>query len=636
MEVAPGDFETVTVGRILNDRAGFHGRLTRDPIEPDYDGGRTIGKLFLLDCRPTLFSFARGGRSFRLIRAPERIEVARDGSPTPPRRRSPCSARTRRSSSSAARWCWSRMAGMLLLDEHALSYHLAGDIQFWQHRKIGGEFVAVDIDPPARLVRQILSLGPQRRLKPLAAIVTAPTIRPDGSVLSAPGYDAETALLLVLRGRGRRGPARPGPRRGRAALGALMFPFRSFPLVDDFARGGLLAALLTAVVRPALATAPAFAMDAPVQGSGKTLLASCVAALATGHAPEIWPHTASRDDEEIRKRLFAALRDGTTALVWDNITGVFDSAAMAAAITAPVLRDRVLGKSESLGIPNRALLLLTGNNLCPAGDLPRRIITIRIDPGTDAPFARQFDLDPLDYVLDHRMELACAALVLIRGWLSSGAARAEGRMASFEAWDDLVRQTVCWIGAEIAPGKFGDPLELVRRAQGSDPEQESLFALLAALDAVFANGWFTAREACQRAARGRTDHFAAAGEKVLAEALADIAGERALASTKSVGRILKFREGRIVFGLRLSPGPVAAAGSTGSRAIGEADRCGFGGFGGFDSGHSETDPEAASAKSKRAELNPPNPPNPQTVPSGHLGGFGDAHRDRRSSAAARE
>ena len=294
-----------------------------------------------------------------------------------------------------------------------------------------------------------------------------------------------------------------------------------------------------------------------MQGSGKTLLASCVSALATGLAPEIWPHTAGRDDEEIRKRLFAALRDGTTALIWDNITGVFDSAALAAAITAPVLRDRVLGRSESLSIPNRALLLLTGNNLCPAGDLPRRIIKIRIDPRTDVPFARQFDLNPLDFVLNHRMKLAAAALVLIRGRLSSGAARAEGRMANFEAWDDLIRQTVCWIGAEVAPGEFGDPLDLVRRAQGSDPEQESLFALLQALDKAFAGSWFTAREACQRAASAR-DYHATLDEKALAEALTDIGGERSLASTKSVGRILQFREGRIVSGLRLKPRPSAS------------------------------------------------------------------------------
>lgn len=416
VETAPGRFETYTVGRILDDRAGLHGRLTRDPLEPGYDGGRATGKLFLLDSRPTLFSFAHHGRSFRLVRAPERVEVVQGRLAAA----TEATLALLRDDPSVFDFGGQMVlvedGHMLPLDEHGLGYYLAGGVQFWQNRKAGGQVVAVDIDPPARLLRQILSLGPRRQLKTLAAIVTAPTIRPDGSVLAAPGYDSATSLLVALQD-AVDVPLAPGREETARALAELMHPFADFPLVDALARGGLLAALLTAVARPGLVTSPAFAMDAPVQGSGKTLLASCVSALATGQVPEIWPHTAGRDDEEIRKRLFAALRDGTSALVWDNVTGVLDSAALASAITAPVLRDRVLGRSESLSIPNRALLLLTGNNLCPAGDLPRRIISVRIDPGTDAPFARRFDLDPLDYVLEHRTELACAALVLMRGWL---------------------------------------------------------------------------------------------------------------------------------------------------------------------------------------------------------------------------
>jgi len=51
------------------------------------------------------------------------------------------------------------------------------------------------------------------------------------------------------------------------------------------------------------------------------------------------------------------------ALVWDNVTGVFDSASMAAFITADAMVDRILGKSEAIRIPNRALLILTGRVL---------------------------------------------------------------------------------------------------------------------------------------------------------------------------------------------------------------------------------------------------------------------------------
>jgi hypothetical protein len=283
---------------------------------------------------------------------------------------------------------------------------------------------------------------------------------------------------------------------------------------------------------------------------------------------------------------------------------------LAAAITAPVLRDRVLGRSESLGIPNRALLLFTGNNLCLTGDLSRRIITIRIDPGTDAPFAREFDLDPLDHVLEHRSDLACAAVRLVCGWLSSGAPRSAGRMASFEAWDDLVRQTVCWLDRAIAPGQFGDPLELVQKASAGDPEQESLFVLLEALQEVFAARWFTAREASQYAVQGRADHFSSAESKAMASALSDIGGDRALTSSRSVGRILQFREGRIVFGLRLQSRPGRNGREYRVEVVDDGDRCGFSGF---DFSSFETEHTGFDKDSKSSETNPPNPPNPQNT-----------------------
>ena len=610
VEAAPGQLEAVSVGFILDNRSAFHGRLTRDPLEPGYDGGRTTGKLFLLDSRPTLFSFAHGGRSFRLVRSPQRIEVPRGRLADATEAALDVLRDDPAIFDFGGQVALAEDGSMHPLNEHALSHYLAGSVQFWQHRRAAGELVPVDIDPPAKLIQQVLGLGRRRQLKALSAIITAPTIRPDGSLLTSPGYDALTSLLVALPD-AVDVPLAPKLGEIGGALSELMHPFASFPLVDPLARSGLLAALLTAVARPALVTAPAFAMDAPVQGSGKTLLASCIAALATGRAPEVWPHTASRDDEEVRKRLFAALRDGTTALIWDNVTGVLDSAALASAITAPTFRDRVLGRSESLSIPNRALLLITGNNFCPAGDLPRRIIPIRIDPGTDAPYARQFDLDPLTYVLENRAELATAALVLIRGYLSSGAERAAGRMASFEAWDDLVRQTVCWIGTEIAPGEFGDPLDLVRQAQGSDPEQESLFALLEALDNVFARRWFTAREACQHASAARTAHHSMGGAKALADALADIGGERALTSTRSIGRILQFREGRIVYGLRLQSRSGRSGREYRIEVVGESGSCGFGGFGGFDSDHCEAGWGTPARDSEPAKTTPTNPPNPQ-------------------------
>ena len=352
-----------------------------------------------------------------------------------------------------------------------------------------------------------------------------------------------------------------------------------------------------------------------MQGSGKTLLASCVSALATGHTPEIWPHTAGRDDEETRKRLFAALRDGTTALIWDNITGVFNSAALAAAISA-VLRDRVLGRSESLSIPNRALLLLTGNNLCPAGDLPRRIIPIRIDPGTDAPFARQFDLDPLDYVLDHRIEIACAALVLIRGRAELGRGARRGTHGELRGLgrsrptDGLLDRY--WTRA----GRIRRSARTRRaRPRAAIPSRRASSPCWQALDAVFASalvpgeGSLPARCA---GTRGRTTPSRT--RRRWPRRWPTSAGERSLASTKSIGRVLRFREGRIVFGLRLLPGPAGAVKIPGRGPSENPIGAGLAALAGINSRHL-TGAGRGGTKSKQAESNPPNPLNPQSVGS---------------------
>ncbi|MCC6198501.1 MAG: hypothetical protein IT518_28965 [Burkholderiales bacterium] len=105
-------------------------------------------------------------------------------------------------------------------------------------------------------------------------------------MLAAAGYDAVTVLRLALPDDAEIVPVAERPTRdqAQAALDVLWRPFAEFPWVDGLARAARLAAL-TAVVRPILPTSPAFGHDAPAVGSGKTLLARCVGALACGSAP---------------------------------------------------------------------------------------------------------------------------------------------------------------------------------------------------------------------------------------------------------------------------------------------------------------------------------------------------------------
>ncbi len=398
-------------------------------------------------------------------------------------------------------------------------------------------------------------MNDRRDLKKLNAVVTAPTLRPDGTVFDKQGYGEDTGFFFETEEEVVPVSSEPDQTAVLAAIDALFYPFREFPLVGPLDRGVLLAALLTAAVRSALPTAPAFGFDAPVQGSGKSLLASCIGAIATGKTPTVWPHTAGRDDEEVRKRLFAALRQGTRALVWDNVVGTFDSAAMAAALTSGNFTDRVLGKSESISIPNKAIILMTGNNLTLAGDMARRVLKCRIDPNTDRPFAREFDLEPLPYTLAHRQEMIAAALTIVRGWLTSGSKRAPGRMASFERWDDFVRQAVTWVGREIRRGEFEDPMISVVASQAADPEQDVLGEMLRAWRDVFGDVFVSSAEVVEKIKASDNRHIASNSDEALpAKALSECVGEfneRAKRSSRSLGKVLKYRVGRIVGGYRL-------------------------------------------------------------------------------------
>ena len=472
----------VAVKEVLNAPNHYHGLKTLDPLEPDYQDYKVVGKLFLRGSRPQLFSYAHGGSSFRLRQQVQYIEVVQG------KLHDAVTQTLEIIKQSPEFYDFGNSLVIVVdgkihpLDEAHLRYCLGGNIQFWQWKIKNGEFRRTNVDPPKDLCKQIISMKSLRQLKQLKAVITTPTIRLDGSLLDKPGYDEETGLLLEQTEGFANIPINPSNAQVYSALHKVMHPFKDFPLTGPLDRGILLSAILTAI----------------------------------------------------------------RCIIWDNVMGIFDSSAIAGALTSSSYQDRVLGKSEASTVPNRALFILTGNNLCLAGDLPRRVLICRIDPRTDRPFAREFDFDPVQYVLDHRQELAEAALTIIRGWLSSDAKRASGRMASFENWDDLVRQAVAWVGGD----EYGDPMDAVDIAQSNDPEQTALYEFLEAWHSRFSDKAVTAKEVMDAVNIQNPTPV----DKRLYESISELMNGFPN-NAKSLGRTLRFRTDRIVGGLRLEVGP---------------------------------------------------------------------------------
>ncbi|CBL46381.1 Conserved hypothetical protein [gamma proteobacterium HdN1] len=544
------DGERVSVGEVMDRPASYHNKLTLDPLEPEYNGHKVVGKLFLMGGHQNLYSFAHGGRNFKLIRQVYRIEhtngeTQKTSLETLDRLRALPDVFDMGTElvqvSNGKAHC---------LNQHTLSFYLGGEMQYWKWNKAPrGGMYEVNIDPPQQVLNHLLAMQARRRLKPLKAAVTAPVITGDGRVVESLGYDEETQLYLAMPTDPLPVPATVDEQEALRALDVLMHPFRGFAFSSKLDRSVLLALLLTAVVRPVLDTAPAGGLDAPVQGSGKTLLAQCIGALATGAMPSVYPHTAGVDDEETRKRLTAALMRGDLVIVWDNVLGHFDSAAVASFLTSPEYSDRILGKSETAKFPNRTLFLLTGNNLALSGDMPRRVLKCRLDAQIDNPAGRKFDFNPLREVIETRQTLVRAALTLIRGYQQSDVYKAGGAVpnestASFEQWDALVRQPCAWLAKRL-PRDYQDPADAIREAIGNDPEKEELSIVLEGIMARMGEGtWVSARELFTKI----NDAFDLDPE--LRETLEG--AMRTKLTARALGRWLGFRAGRIVNGLRLT------------------------------------------------------------------------------------
>lgn len=303
------------------------------------------------------------------------------------------------------------------LGESELRWRLARVANFVRKTKDG----EVDVPPPLEVVRDVLALG-EWPLPPLGAVVETPCLRPDGSVVDVPGYDAATRLLYRPRPdlTVPSVPTAPTSKQRRDALALLNDALLDFPFADQASRAAAFGLMLTPVIRPAISgQVPLAVLDAPAAGTGKGLLASLCALVGTGRPAAVLP--APTREEEWAKVLFSKLLDGATFVLLDEVREL-SSPALASMLTASQVEGRVLGRSEMARVPNRATWVAAGNNLRLAGDLGRRAYWCRLDAKTARPWQRSGFRHPdlIGWAEQRRAELLGALLTLARAWWAEG------------------------------------------------------------------------------------------------------------------------------------------------------------------------------------------------------------------------
>jgi hypothetical protein len=193
-----------------------------------------------------------------------------------------------------------------------------------------------------------------------------------------------------------------------------------FPWDSTADRANAWALLITPFIRAIVGQVPLSLIDAPEPGTGKGLLVKVAAIITMGRAGALmaWPST----DEELEKKVTAALMSGSTMMIFDNVEGVIKSPTLAAVLTADTWQGRILGRSEMITVPNRATWAATGNNIDVGGDLARRCYRIRLDARQAQPWLRTGFKHPdlAGWALEHRGDLLHAICTIIRSWWVAG------------------------------------------------------------------------------------------------------------------------------------------------------------------------------------------------------------------------
>jgi hypothetical protein len=418
---------------------------------------------------------------------------------------------------------------------NALVEHLSASANWTRYDARSEDIVRTE--PTPKIAATLRERVGRWNLQVLAGFASAPTLRCDGSLLSSEGYDAQTGLVVDFGGvtfpSVKEAPTRD---EALAALAKLKGMISTFPFVENADRSVAISAMLTAVVRRTLRTAPLHAYTAPVAGSGKSTLVDIASIMATGREAGVIAQGA--DDGETEKRLASVLLAGDAVVAIDNVDAPLGGDILCQMLTQPSIRIRILGRSETPELSTNALVTATGQNLLLLGDMTRRGLPCRLDPGCERPELRVFEKDPLVEAKKQRGELVAAALTVMRAYIVAGMPAQATPLGSFGDWSRLVRNSLLWLGE-------ADPCATMDYARAMDPKLDAIRNVFAAWSRTFGTAKLTVSDIIHAAT--------AAGDtaRPLYDALAAVAGAGGVLNPNRLGRWLAQQQGRIVSGQRV-------------------------------------------------------------------------------------
>jgi hypothetical protein len=387
----------------------------------------------------------------------------------------------------------------------------------------------------------------------VSGLSTLPVVLLDGTLLSRQGLDRKRGIVFRI-SKELLGmmPAREDCDEAavEAAFRFLTDEFLVDVLTDMTGKCIIICAMLTIMERLILDERPTFFLSAGCRGSGKTTLTQMIHLSTTGFraSAAAW----SADPEERRKAIFAYLRSGPAAIIWDNLPRgeKISCPHIERSCTTGIMEDRVLGSSEHAEAPSTSVHLFTGNNIGPKGDLASRALKIGLEVDRADPENRVYTHpDVIGWTEEHRGKILVALYTLMLGNKALQPGMPAAAKTRFKAWYRVVGSSI-----EHAAGLAGHKIDfgdLFLSQEDEEPDATSLADALMSLSMKWPPGetasdttGFEASDVTQLINNRHYDNTPApekdAGACIL-EFLYGEGQERITPSAKSVGkRLMKF------------------------------------------------------------------------------------------------
>ncbi len=337
------------------------------------------------------------------------------------------------------------------------------------------------VHAPPQLVSQVIArkayhTDPAPRV--LRGLIEAPAMRPDGTVITAPGYDPATGLYLQWHGAPLEVSEHPTRDDARAAYQRVRTLLASFHYQgDEGARETMIAAVVAAMYTPMIrdaigdASAPGFMWSATDVASGKSTVAKACGAVVLGRIPAATQYT--NDDDEMAKRAASIASTGRPLWFLDNVRATVEGSTLEQVLTCDgAYEARMLGTNEPRRMNWTATVYMTANGASYSRDMARRVRHIAMRPHAskeerDAVRAlAHYDL--VGHVLAHRAEILSDLLTIGRAHYLAGqpAAPSNPRASdipfdSFDAWERWCAWPIWWASG-YSPAWADPPAEASR------------------------------------------------------------------------------------------------------------------------------------------------------------------------------